>query len=246
MKPTDFASIATTLVDALQLHQPPVAVHLCNSRPLGAPAYHGRAAAGCRFWQEGADHYNCAIGVYTHNLRPSPEQQTDLVDALKVFADLGYVRPQDLPQIPVLQSNPSHVVYGPLAQAESAPDVVVLFVNSGQTLVLSEAVQQLENQAAPAMGRPACAVIAQVVNSDRAALSLGCCGARAYLDVLTNEIAIFAIPGRKIASYAERISALAKANTMLSSFHQIRRRTIEAGRRPTIKESLAAMKAQPR
>ena len=34
----------------------------------------------------------------------------------------------------------------------------------------------------PAMGRPACAVVPQAINSGQAALSLGCCGARAYLD----------------------------------------------------------------
>lgn len=55
-------------------------------------------------------------------------------------------------------------------------------VNANQTLILSEATQQVEKQNPPAMGRPACAVVAQVMNTGRAALSSGCCGARAYLD----------------------------------------------------------------
>ena len=63
------------------------------------------------------------------------------------------------------------------------PDMVLLFVNANQTLILSEATQQVENQNAPAMGRPACAIVPQVMNTGRAALSLGCCGARAYLDI---------------------------------------------------------------
>lgn len=91
------------------------------------------------------------------------------------------------------------------------------------------------------MGRPACAIVPQVMNTGRAALSLGCCGARAYLDGLTAGVAIFAIPGSKIGSYALRIQALAKANTVLSEFHQMRRREIEAGMTPTIKDSLAAL-----
>ena len=165
------------------------------------------------------------------------------MDALKVFGDLGYVRPEDLPQIPVLQSQPDYVVYGPLAQAEEVPDIVMLFVNSNQTLILSEAAQQVENQVAPAMGRPACAVVPQVMNTGRAALSLGCCGARAYLDVLSDDVAIFAIPGAKLAAYAERIETLSKANAVLLQFHQMRRRSVEAGQNPTVKESLAAMGA---
>jgi uncharacterized protein (DUF169 family) len=119
--------------------------------------------------------------------------------------------------------------------------VVVLFVDASQTLLLSEATQQVENQNAPAMGRPACAVIPQVANTGIAALSLGCCGARAYLDVLTDDVAIFAIPGAKLDAYVRRIEALANANAILTKFHQIRRRDVEAGQTPSVKASLAAM-----
>jgi uncharacterized protein (DUF169 family) len=118
---------------------------------------------------------------------------------------------------------------------------VLLLVNANQTLILSEAAQQIENQNAPAMGRPACAIVPQVMNTDRAALSLGCCGARAYLDVLTDDLAIFAIPGAKLEAYTRRIEALAKANAVLANFHQIRRQAIANGANPTIKDSLAAL-----
>jgi hypothetical protein len=80
-----------------------------------------------------------------------------------------------------------------------------------------------------------------VMNTGLAALSLGCCGARAYLDNLTDEVAVFAIPGAKLDSYAQRIQALAKANAVLSKFHQTRRRDILDGQTPTVKDSLAAM-----
>jgi uncharacterized protein (DUF169 family) len=78
------------------------------------------------------------------------------------------------------------------------------------------------------------------MNTGRAALSLGCCGARAYLDVLTDEVAIFAIPGAKLEAYTRRIESLAKANAVLANFHMIRRQAIAAGATPTVKESLAA------
>lgn len=247
---TDCGAIAATLCSSLQLQQPPIAIAFSDSLPTGVPMHSGHVPAGCRFWEDAAassfataaaDHYRCAIGVYTHNLDPSPAQQTDLMDALKVFADLGYVRPEDLPQIPVLQSKKKYVIYSPLDGSPLTPDLVLLFVNANQTLILSEATQQVENQVAPAMGRPACAVVPQVMNTGRAALSLGCCGARAYLDVLPDSVAIFAIPGAKLGAYAERIESLAKANTVLSQFHQLRRHAVESGQDPTVQESLAAM-----
>jgi len=243
---------ARSLAASLQLKLPPIAIAFTDSVPAGIRAWPGRVPAGCRFWQEAAtqafatssmDHARCAIGVYTHNLAPSPEQQTDLRDALKVFGDLGYVRPEDLPLIPVLQSRARFVVYAPLAQAPLPPDVVLLFVQAAQTLILTEATQQVEDQIPPALGRPACAIVPQVVNTGRAALSLGCCGARAYLDALTDDVALFAIPGAKLDAYCKRIATLAAANALLTRFHHLRRRDVEAGENPTVQDSLAALQA---
>src|SRR6185369_2188761 len=218
--------------------------------PAGIDVWTGPVPAGCRFWQEAgtrvfataaADHERCSIGQYTHGLEMSSGAAADLQDALKVFADLTYVRAEDIAAIPVLQAKARHIVYGPLARVPVAPDVVLLFVRAGQTLILSEASQQVESGLPPAMGRPACAVIPQTSNSGRSALSLGCCGARAYLDILTDDVAIYAVPRASLEAFTERVAALAKANTILTSFHQIRRRDIEAGKTPTIQQSLAAM-----
>jgi uncharacterized protein (DUF169 family) len=93
------------------------------------------------------------------------------------------------------------------------------------------------------MGRPACAVVAQVMNTGRSAMSLGCCGARAYMDNFTDTIAIFAIPGSKLEPYVERIGSLARANALLNQFHKLRRRDISTGNRPSIQDSLTAFAA---
>jgi uncharacterized protein (DUF169 family) len=242
--------LAKTLTQSLHLNQPPVAVIFANELPAGVEVWSGHSPAGCRFWQEAAtrvfatsadDHNLCAIGLYTHNLEMNAGAQTDLGDALKVFADLGYVRQEDIPMIPVLSSKPKYVVYGPLGSVAETPDVVLLFVQAGQTLILSEASQQVEAGLPPAMGRPACAVIPQAHNSGRSALSLGCCGARAYLDVLTDDVALYAIPGATLSAFADRIAALSQANAILTKFHQIRRQDVEAGKSPTVQESLSAM-----
>jgi uncharacterized protein (DUF169 family) len=245
-----YAHAAAALSGALSLRQPPLAISFAETVPPDVQTYAGRVPAGCKFWEEGAtvafatsasDHNLCAIGVHTHNLAPSPAQQTDLMDALKVFGDLEYVRAEDVASIPVLRSRPNYVVYAPLTDSPLSPEVVLLFVNANQSLILSEATQQVENQNPPAMGRPACAIIPQVMNTGVAGLSLGCCGARAYLDRLADDVAVFAIPGAKLEVYARRIEALAKANAVLSKFHHLRRHDVEAGNTPSIKESLAAL-----
>jgi uncharacterized protein (DUF169 family) len=242
--------IAQTLTASIRLSLPPIAICFTDNLPEGIRNWTGRVPAGCRFWQEAAtevfatspsDHDLCAIGTFTHNLETTEGHDADRRDALRVFADLGYVREQDIAAIPVLESRPSHVLYGPLATIPLAPDVVLLFGKAGQMLILSEASQQVEGDLPPAMGRPGCAIVPQAYNTGRAALSLGCCGARAYLDVLTDDVALWAIPGSKLELYVERIAALAQANAVLTTFHQVRRKDVEDGKNPTIKESLAAM-----
>lgn len=245
-----YSEIARSLSQSLKLTQAPVAVCLTGEVPAGVAVWSGNTPAGCRFWQEATsrvfatsaqDHEHCAIGQYTHGLDMSPAAATDLQDALKVMADLTYVREEDVAGIPVMQSKARHVVYGPLADIPVAPDVVLLFVRADQTLILSEASQQLEGGLPPAMGRPACAVVPQARNSGRSALSLGCCGARAYLDVLTDDVALYAVPGANVGAFAERVAALAQANGILTQFHRIRRQEIETGKKPSVKDSLAAM-----
>lgn len=245
-----YSEIAQSLTQSLGLTQPPVGICLTGQLPEGVEPWSGHAPAGCRFWQEAgtrvfatsaADHGLCSIGLYTHNLNMSPAANADLGDALKVFADLTYVREQDIAAIPVLASKPEYVIYGPLAQIPIDPDVVLLFVQASQTLILSEASQQIEAGLPPAMGRPACAVVPQARNTGRSALSLGCCGARAYLDVLTDDVALYAVPGPSIAAFADRVAALSSANNVLTQFHQLRRKDVEAGKSPTVKESLAAL-----
>ncbi len=246
-----YATIAKTLTEALNLRVPPIAICLTDTPPAGVAAHSGPATAGCFFWEEGsqksfstsvADHQNCVVGMYTHHMPIStPEQEADLNDCLKVFGDLGYVRPEDLPNIPVLQKEPKHVVYSPLAEAPAQPDVVLLLADAQQGLILTEAAQQAEAGVPPVLGRPACAVVPQVANTGKAAMSLGCCGARAYMNTLRDDIGLWAFPGAKIEAYAERIAALAKANQILTQFHQLRRKDIENGLKPSIKDSLVRL-----
>lgn len=245
-----YSQLAETLRRSLRLAQLPVAVSFSDTVPSSVPAHEGHAPAGCRFWQEAAtasfatspgDHALCTVGSYTHNLELSASEQSELQESLAVFGNLGYVTQDDLPLISVLNRRPKHVVYGPLAQSPLPPDVVLLFGDASQALIISEAVQQVEHRNPPVLGRPACAVIPQVANTGLAALSLGCCGARAYLDAFTTDLVLCALPGANLIAYVERIAALAAANSILSEFHQRRSRDVAAGATPTVKESLAAV-----
>jgi uncharacterized protein (DUF169 family) len=154
------------------------------------------------------------------------------------MSGLDYVRAEEVTAIPVVQHEVKYVAYGPLAELPIDPDVVLLFTHARQSLILSEAASRVDNGIPPAMGRPACAVVPQVLNNGRAAMSLGCCGARAYLDLLSDSVALWALPGAKLNEYCDQIVTLARANKTLAIFHERRKQDIASGKRPTVRQSL--------
>jgi uncharacterized protein (DUF169 family) len=249
--PADYAAISRKLVAALELARPPIAVTFGGEAAARLPPYSGRVPAGCAFWEKAMaggfstsrdDHESCAIGTFTHGMAPSSAaHEAERAAALGVFEELGYVRAEDIPQIAAMDRLIEAVSYAPLAEISSAPDVVLIFANSQQGLIVAEAAQQLDQGAPPALGRPACAIVPQTVRTGRAALSLGCCGARAYLDVLREDIALWALPGHRLEEYTARIEDLSKANSVLTRFHTLRRSDVEAGLTPTVAESLGRM-----
>lgn len=247
----NYPSLHDAIVSALELQVPPIAVVFSDEAPANVPAPAGPVAAGCAFWELAAkgpvttvarDHDLCSIGIYTHNLADAPAQyESELSAVLGVLAGMQYVRPEDVPGIATMSQRHKHVVYAPLRQTPLAPQAVLLFAQSAQSLVITEAVQQVDGGVPPALGRPACAVIPQAIGTGRAALSLGCCGARAYLGILSDEIALWALPGNKLAAYAERLQVLGEANRTLRRFHALRARDVAAGLHPTYAESLSRM-----
>ncbi|MCP5114722.1 MAG: DUF169 domain-containing protein [bacterium] len=246
-----YAELAQRLNEALRLGLSPIAVCMVEGDTEGIKPYdRDKVAAGCLFWQEAAtgpfvttarDHSLCSIGMYTHNMEQTPEEQKDLSDALQVFNDIGYLPTEQVPSVPVLNKKAAKIVYAPLAQTPSAPDVVLLFVEADQALIVTEAAQMVDGVTPPAHGRPACAVVPAVDNTGNAAMSLGCCGARAYLDSLSPSVALFALPGAKLAEYVDKIATLSRANTMLTRFHQLRREDVARGQEPSVEQSVARL-----
>ena len=94
----------------------PVAVTFLQDAPANAKKFEGTEPSGCSFWRLAAggqtfytvpeNHFNCAVGAYTHNITLSPEREKETEQTLKFMFDLGYVTPEEVPQIPRLPVAP--------------------------------------------------------------------------------------------------------------------------------------------
>ncbi len=97
---------------AVKLGRRPVAVAFLDTAPAGVPKFSGTEPSGCSFWRLAAEgrtfytlpenHFNCAVGAYTHNITLSPARAQETEQTLKMMFDLGYVKPEEVPQIPRL------------------------------------------------------------------------------------------------------------------------------------------------
>ncbi len=233
----DYASLEQRLVDSLRLRRRPVAVTFCDSEPAGIARFAGAQPAGCAFWKLAADgrafytapgdHYNCAIGCYTHRI-PLPEKRADELSATIGFmTEIGYIKPQDVGAIAQLADTPRFVVYAPLAQAPLPPDVVLLVGKPGAIMLLEEAaISAGVATEASCLGRPTCMAI-PVAMARGLTASSGCVGNRVYTSLADEEMYLV-IPGKHIAGVANALDLIVAANDKLLAYHRDRSRQLTA------------------
>ena len=234
---TNYRPIEQTFSDHLHLQQRPVAVIFRDAPPAGVARFAGTVPSGCSFWRlaaEGrsfytvpADHYNCPIGSYTHNI-PLPENRAQELDqTLGLMVQIGYVRMEEVPGIPRLPKTPGAVVYAPLGDSSLDPDVVLFAGRPGSVMLLQEAAQRAGVAAQwPLFGRPTCMALPFAL-AHGAVASTGCIGNRVYTDLGEGELYL-AVPGRDIARVAQELQTIASANAQLLAYHQDRKQKLTA------------------
>ncbi len=218
----------------LGLSSPPVAVGLLDAPPSGMARWEGGAApAGCSFWRlamrgrafytEPSDHWNCAVGAYTHRLAEgAPEGQ--LEEALGLMTGAGYLRMGEAPGIPVLERAPRYLAYAPAGEAPFTADVVIVAAKPAAAMLLYEAALRAGLAEGPVegLGRPACAVVPFALARKRAALSFGCKGNRTFTG-LPDEEMYFCVPGPAWDPLLEALGEIGAANDAMGQYYAQRR-----------------------
>jgi uncharacterized protein (DUF169 family) len=153
------------------------------------------------------------VGAYTHNIALSPEREKETEQTLKMMFDLGYVKPEEVPQIPRLAKTPKAIVYSPLADAPVEPDVVLFALRPGAAMLLEEAGRAGVGVGAPSLGRPTCMALPASLQFGAIA-SLGSIGNRVYTGLGEDEMYVV-LRGRDLASVAEALRVISGANAAL-------------------------------
>jgi uncharacterized protein (DUF169 family) len=232
---TDYRTVERQLSGALGLQRRPVAVAFRSTPPPGVPRFAGVEPSGCSFWRLAmseqtfytvpADHHNCPIGSYTHNIALPAERARELEQTLGLMVDLGYLRMEEVPGIPRLPTAPGAVVYAPLGDIPVDPDVVLVAGRPGRVMLLQEAALRAGIASpAPLLGRPTCMALPASLAQGVIATT-GCVGNRVYTDLGEDELYVV-IPGKDVARVAAEAQTIANANLKLAEYHQGRRQAL--------------------
>jgi uncharacterized protein (DUF169 family) len=215
----------------LGLSAPPIAIGFSDEPPAGLSRWEGGAVpAGCVFWKEAmkgrafytvpTDHYNCAVGAYTHAINLPAERGTQLEDTVKFMVLKEYLRMEEVPGIPTLQKSPAHICYAPIDAAPFPHDLVLIAAKPSAAMLIYETALRAGAGAALAntLGRPACAVLPLAAKTGLASLSLGCMGNRTFTGLPDEELYI-CIPGSHWPGLVAKLTEIGKANSEMQQFY---------------------------
>lgn len=227
----NYQEMENRLAEALGPERRAIAIAYREQPPQGVERFSGVQPSGCSFWKlaaEGrtfytvaADHYNCPIGSYTHNVPLPQEREPELMQTLGLMGEAGYLRMEEIPSVFRLPQTPGVVVYSPLGSAPVEPDVVLFFGKPGRMMLLVEAaVRAGIYSTLPLLARPTCMALPASMQTGVVA-SAGCIGNRVYTGIGEDELYV-AVPGSALAKLVEEMPVIAAANAKLAEYHEAR------------------------
>jgi uncharacterized protein (DUF169 family) len=235
----NFQELENKFQRALGMKRKPVAVSFLDAIPTGIAAFTGTMPSGCSFWRlaaEGAafytvpaDHFNCAVGSYTHNIRLSPEREKETEQTLGLMFQVGYIKPEEVPGIPRLTKTPAAILYSPLGTSpvdlKNSESAVLFALKPSAAMLLNEAaIRAGAGGATPALGRPTCMGLPLALDRGTQ-MSLGCIGNRTYTGLNDDELYII-IAGKDLERVSASLDEIAGANNALLEYAKGRRTAI--------------------
>jgi len=208
----------------LNLRNTPIAIAFLNSPPEGLAAWSdGQVPAGCSFWQKAmegqsfytvpSDHYNCAVGSFTHKISLPPERGSELEQTVGFMVESGYLSMSEVPGIPTLAESPAVIAYGPADSCGFKPDVIVVAAKPAQAMLIYEAALKAGagNALMNVLGRPGCAILPLTTRTGAASLSFGCKGNRTFTGLPDEEL-YMTVAGDKWPAVVEKLAEAFDAN----------------------------------
>ena len=206
---SEYAELATLLMHALKLAKPPIAISFRPESREGLEQNRSTAPSSCAFWTLALNnafytlpehHQNCSIGAVTHGFkRPEDAMPECGCGDVAMLIDAGWVSREDIAGLPAMPLHDGSVSYGPLDKVSFKPDVVLLFCNAQQAMLIADAAREYRVRS-----KPTCAAIPEAISGGRVVIGLGCTASRLRAGYGPNELVV-AISGEILERIAEKL-----------------------------------------
>jgi uncharacterized protein (DUF169 family) len=227
----DYRSIEDKLAHVLGSSRRPIAIVFLDTPPAGVERFEGSQPSSCSFWRFAAsgrtfytipaDHQNCPIGSYTHNVL-QPERMPELEQALGLMGSIGYIQMEEVGGVFHLNQSPAAILYAPLGETPVEPSAVIASGTPSRVMLVAEAATRAgEMSSLPLLGRPTCMAIPAAMGSGAVA-STGCIGNRVYTEIGSDELYIM-LRGSSLERIASELDTIESANRTLTEYHRDRK-----------------------
>ena len=205
-------------MDTLDLRHQPVGLTFVHQPPEDVPFLTEFVTSACAMWTlaetaqffaPASSHYHCPLGAMVMGFDLPGEQMALLQDELGMMCGINYVREEELPHVPKIAQPTAGIVYGPLKQFSSHPDLILLWLSPKQSMMMSESCGSINWSNTPQglFGRPGCASLAYAVNHKQPGQSLGCIGMRINTNI-NDDLMLMAVPKESIESLRTELPVL--------------------------------------
>ena len=226
------AELSARLTSALAPLAEPIGIaFLSPGEECSAPEFDGRrpapnqagrtgsVPAGCVFWMKApagafstaaTDHANCSVGSYTHGLLTLAEAAAK--DDVAAILEAVWVDPASVERLPHVREKPARIVYGPLSNMPTDPDVVLLRISGLGLMTLQGALPALRIE-----GKPQCHIVAIAKESGVPAASVGCALSRARTGMRAEEMTC-ALPAARLREIVAAVEAAAGLDRTMARY----------------------------
>jgi uncharacterized protein (DUF169 family) len=161
------------------------------------------------------DHGNCSVGRFTHGLADAG----DIIDKSDVGAllDVGWVTMEAFAGVAALSRRPAAITYGPVSEAKTIPDVVLLRLRPRQMMEVADAI------AVEFSGKPQCQILPRAADQGVIAASMGCALSRARTGMDDDELTC-AVPSTRLTELADALEAVVRADRAVVDYAEADKR----------------------
>ena len=160
----------------------------------------------------------CPIGAMVMGFTLSKTKQEELMGLLGNMFTTNYLREDEIDHIPRFKGNISGIVYGPLSKFPLDPEVVLLWANPKQAMLVEELLGNTTWDKLPSsvLGRPTCAALPSAHASNNPKLSLGCIGMRTFTEIPNTHV-LTVLPKACLENITDRLQETLVANAEIAT-----------------------------